>query len=103
MQGHAFLGKYQQSPQPYVFGFRGRMDERYDLVRCVTDGRFVYIRNFRPDKIYGQHLDYMWQTPTTAIWERLFQQGQTQRMLNRPSGRPSRPKSCTTLRPIATK
>ncbi len=75
MQGHAFLGKFQQSPQPFVFGFRGRMDERYDLVRCVTDGRFVYIRNFRPDKIYGQHLDYMWQTPTTRVWERMFQQG----------------------------
>ncbi len=38
---------------------------------AVTDGRYVYIRNFRPDKIYGQHLDYMWQTPTTRVWERL--------------------------------
>jgi uncharacterized sulfatase len=75
MQGYAFLGKYQQSPQPLVYGFRGRMDERYDVVRCVSDGRFVYIRNFRPDKIYGQHLNYMWQTPTTRVWESLFQQG----------------------------
>ena len=79
MQGHAFLGKYQQPPQPFVFGFRGRMDERYDLVRCVTDGRFVYIRNFRPDKIYGQHLDYMWQTPTTRVWERALPARPTQR------------------------
>jgi arylsulfatase A-like enzyme len=75
MQGHAFLGKFQQPPQPLVYGFRGRMDERYDLVRCVSEGRFVYIRNFRPEKIYGQHLDYMWQTPTTRIWEQLYQQG----------------------------
>jgi uncharacterized sulfatase len=75
MQGFAFLGKYAAPPQPFVYGFRGRMDERYDLVRCVTDGRYVYVRNFRPDKIYGQHLDYMWQTPTTRVWERLFQQG----------------------------
>lgn len=75
LQGHAFLGKFPAMPQPHVFGFRGRMDERYDLVRCVTDGRHVYIRNFRPDKIYGQHLNYMWQTPTTRVWERLFQEG----------------------------
>ncbi len=75
MQGHAFLGKYQAAEQPFLFGFRGRMDERYDLVRCATDGRFVYIRNFRPDKIYGQRIDYLWQTPTTRVWQRWFREG----------------------------
>ena len=39
MQGHAFLGIHADPPQPYVYGFRGRMDERYDLVRSATDGR----------------------------------------------------------------
>jgi uncharacterized sulfatase len=75
MQGHAFLGKFTSPPQPFLYGFRGRMDERYDCVRSVTDGRFVYVRNFRPDKNYAQHINYMWQTPTTAMWERLFQEG----------------------------
>ncbi len=75
MQGHAFLGKFTAPVQPYVYGFRGRMDERYDCVRSVSDGRYVYIRNFRPDKIYGQHINYMWQTPTTAVWEKLFKEG----------------------------
>ncbi|MGH9631454.1 MAG: sulfatase family protein, partial [Bryobacteraceae bacterium] len=32
MQGHAFLGEFQAPEQPHVFGFRGRMDERYDMV-----------------------------------------------------------------------
>lgn len=75
MQGRAFLGKFQAPAPRYVFGFRGRMDERYDCVRSVSDGRYVYIRNFRPDKVYGQRIDYMWQTPTTQIWETLFQEG----------------------------
>ncbi|HWB01189.1 MAG TPA: sulfatase-like hydrolase/transferase [Pirellulales bacterium] len=75
MQGGAFLGQFQASPRAYNFGFRGRMDERYDLVRCATDGRYVYIRNYRPDKIYGQHLAYMWATPTTVVWNRLFHEG----------------------------
>jgi len=75
MQGHAFLGRHIAPPQPFLFGFRGRMDERYDCVRSVTDGRFVYVRNFRPDKIYGQHLNYMWQTPTTRVWEQMFKDG----------------------------
>ena len=75
MQGHAFLGNYQSAPQPFVFGFRGRMDERYDLVRSVTDGRWVYVRNYMPHLIYGQHIDYMFQTPTTQVWKRLHDEG----------------------------
>jgi arylsulfatase A-like enzyme len=75
MQGHAFLGKFQTPPQPFIYGFRGRMDERYDMVRSVTDGRFVYIRNYMPHKIYGQHVAYMFETPTTQVWKRLHDQG----------------------------
>jgi uncharacterized sulfatase len=75
LQGHAFAGEFAAPPQPYVYGFRGRMDERFDMVRSMTDGRFVYIRNFYPHVIYGQHVDYMFQTPTTAAWKRLFDNG----------------------------
>ncbi len=75
MQGHAFLGKFIEPPQPFIYGFRGRMDERVDCVRSITDGRYVYVRNFRPDKIYGQHINYMWQTPTTRVWEQMFKDG----------------------------
>ena len=75
MQGHPFLGNSAAPPQPFLFGFRGRMDERVDCVRSATDGRFVYVRNFRPDLIYGQHLAYMWEMPTTRLWERMFKDG----------------------------
>ena len=72
MQGHAFMGQYEASPQPFAYGFRGRMDERYDMVRTVRDKRYIYIRNYMPHKIYGQYIDYMFQTPTTREWKRLF-------------------------------
>ncbi|MEJ7607417.1 MAG: hypothetical protein WKF37_14415, partial [Bryobacteraceae bacterium] len=75
MQGHAFLGKYPAPEQPFVYGFRGRMDERYDLVRSVRDARYVYIRNYMPQKIYGQHLAYMFETPTTRVWQKLSNLG----------------------------
>jgi uncharacterized sulfatase len=75
LQGHAFMGRHMAEPQPFVYGFRGRMDERYDLVRSVTDGRFVYIRNYMPHKIYGQHIEYMFQTPTTRVWKNLHDEG----------------------------
>ena len=75
MQGHAFMGQFAAAPQPYLFGFRGRMDERYDLVRSVRNDRFIYIRNFRPDLIYGQHIAYMFETPTTRVWKQLYDDG----------------------------
>ena len=75
MQGHAFLGKYQEAEQPYAYGFRGRMDERYDMVRAVRDKHYIYIRNYMPHKIYGQHVAYMFITPTTRVWKDLYDQG----------------------------
>lgn len=75
MQGHAFLGAYATEAPAYTFGFRGRMDERQDLVRSVTDGRHVYLRQYMPHKIYGQHVAYMFETPTTQVWKRLHDEG----------------------------
>lgn len=75
MQGRAFLGKFIAPAPPFLHGFRGRMDERNDLVRSVTDGRYVYVRNYMPHLIYGQYLDYMWQTPTTRVWQQLHDEG----------------------------
>jgi uncharacterized sulfatase len=75
MQGHAFLGKHITPPQPFIYGFRGRMDERYDLVRSATDGRYVYLRQYMPHLIYGQRIDYMFQTPTTQVWKQLHDEG----------------------------
>jgi uncharacterized sulfatase len=75
MQGQAFFGKYEAPPREHLHGFRGRMDERYDLVRSVRDRRFVYVRNYIPHKVYGQYVDYMFQTPTTRVWKRLYDEG----------------------------
>ena len=74
-QGHAFAGKFETAPQPFIYAFRGRMDERYDMVRSVRDKRYIYIRNFMPHRIYGQYIQYMFQTPTTAVWHRLYHEG----------------------------
>ena len=75
MQGHAFAGEFQTEPQPFLYGGRGRMDERMDLVRSVTDGRYVYLRNYYPHVSQAQHVDYQFATPTTRVWRRLFDEG----------------------------
>jgi len=75
MQGHAFMGKWETYEQEYGYGFRGRMDERYDMVRSVVGERYIYIRNYMPHKPYGQHVSYMFQTTTTQVWKKLFDEG----------------------------
>ena len=77
MQGQAFAGSSQSPPRDFLFGERGRMDERADLVRSVTDGRYVYLRNYNPHVSQGQHLAYQFETPTTRIWRQLCDQGKT--------------------------
>jgi hypothetical protein len=77
MQGRAFAGKYQVEGPLYLHGFRGRMDERYDLVRSVTDGRYVYLRNYWPHVSQGQRVRTQFQMPTTQVWRRLYDEGRT--------------------------
>ena len=75
MQGRAFLGSHAVAAPAVMFAERGRMDERYDLARAARDDRYLYIRNYYPHRIYGQYLDYMFQTPTTRVWRRLYDAG----------------------------
>ena len=75
MQGSAFMGQWDASESPYLHGFRGRMDERYDMQRSVRNSRYIYIRNYLPHLIYGQHVAYQFETPTTPVWKRLYDEG----------------------------
>ncbi|MEM8640067.1 MAG: sulfatase-like hydrolase/transferase [Cyanobacteria bacterium P01_G01_bin.54] len=75
LPGRAFAGVYQQRPKPYLHACSGRQGERYDLSRSVTDGRFVYLRNYMPHRIYGQHIAYMFETQTTQVWKQQYDQG----------------------------
>src|SRR5690606_1438138 len=77
MQGRTFAGPDAADPPKYSFGERGRIDERVDVVRSVTDGRFVYLRNFFPHLPHGQHSAYQFETPTTRSWRRWFDEGRT--------------------------
>jgi uncharacterized sulfatase len=72
LQGRAFLGDQRsRTPRRYIYGARDRMDETYDLQRCVRDERFKYIRNYQHCKPYAQYIDYMEQMPTMREWRRL--------------------------------
>ena len=76
MQGRAFMGPFTAPAPEFLYGFRGRADERYDMVRSVRDQRYSYLRNFMPQRPHGQHVAYLFQTPTTAAWKRMYDAGE---------------------------
>ncbi|MEO0529390.1 MAG: sulfatase-like hydrolase/transferase [Planctomycetota bacterium] len=75
MDGKAFLGPSAAEPNESLFGFRGRMDERYDFSRAIRDRRWMYIRHYLIDRPAGQHVEYLFRTPMTRDWKRLFDEG----------------------------
>jgi len=48
-QGRAFAGPARAAAPEFTYNFSDRMVPHYDLRRAVTDGRWRYIRNYRPD------------------------------------------------------
>ncbi len=83
MQGKAFLGPQAAPPREYIHGFRDRMDERIDLLRCVRDKKWKYIRNYRPDRVWSQHIGYMYEMPTMAVWQKLHDEGKLNEVQDR--------------------
>lgn len=53
MEGQSFFNS--STPKSYIFGYRDRADDVYDMSRSVYDGRYLYIRNFMPHKPYIQN------------------------------------------------
>jgi arylsulfatase A-like enzyme len=75
MQGKAFFGPKAASPEQYAFGMRNRMDERYDFVRTVTDGRYRYIRNYMPFLPAVQNQAFAWLARGYQDWDELARAG----------------------------
>ena len=78
MQGRAFAGPARPASPARdvpVFITRDRMDNRYDMMRLVSDGRFIYIRNFRPDLPYVQQIAYMLRARGYQSWADLAREG----------------------------
>lgn len=74
MQGQPFLGENVLKSKDYVFGFRGRMDEATDLMHTARNRQFRYIRNYYPERIYGQYIEYLWFNRSLREWEKLFKE-----------------------------
>ena len=74
-EGRPFLGP-RAAAREEVFLFRGRMDERHDVVRAVRDRDHRYVRNYSPHRPWGQPYSYPFQVlPSMRSWHAAFLAG----------------------------
>jgi len=76
MVGQSLLHQSDPKEHRYAFAFAGRMDERPNMVRSVTDGQYRYTRNFLPHLPYGQKLGYLWRAPGMKSWAEAYERGE---------------------------
>ena len=69
MQGKAFLGPFEEAPRDLQFGFRTNQEKHYDPSRTVTDGRWKYIRSYRPIMPFNLRNAFQWQMPSNLGWD----------------------------------
>lgn len=76
-EGRAFLGEHAVDMRDHVFLFRGRMDERYDMIRAIRDKQFRYVRNYSPHRPWGQHYSYPFEVlPSMGSWHDAWKRGE---------------------------
>lgn len=76
MQGQAFLGDQAKPPRDYIYAYRDRHDEAYDMVRAVRDQRFKYMRNYHPNLPYLPFIPYLNVHPIVQEMWRLYLSGE---------------------------
>lgn len=69
MQGQIFLGPKAAPEAEYVYGFRDRVDEVFDLSRSIRSKDYLYIRNYLPHLSWAQTSVY---SDQGAIQQEIF-------------------------------
>lgn len=54
IEGHSFA-RVDQNIQKYIYGYRDRADDCYDMARAISDGQYIYIHHFMPHLPYYQN------------------------------------------------
>ena len=103
MEGRPFLGQNLTAPRNYIYAGRDRMDERYDMQRCVRDKQYKYIRYYEPYKSFCQYMN----TPEKgaimqAIRQAEVKWGHCLRLAARWLQKPNLPKNCLIVKKIHT-
>ncbi|VGO11705.1 Arylsulfatase [Pontiella desulfatans] len=80
IDGEPFLGKGvdldELNARDTAFGYADRFDEKYDLVRTLRKGDFVYMRSYQPFNFDGLHNDYRYKMLAYQEWREMHQAGE---------------------------
>jgi len=75
MHGVSFAGKFTGDRREYVFGARNRMDAADDKAGYARDGRYRYIRNYRPGTPGYMDVAYRKQMPMMMKLLEMLEEG----------------------------
>ncbi|HUT28678.1 MAG TPA: sulfatase-like hydrolase/transferase [Sedimentisphaerales bacterium] len=75
MEGRAFLGEKDAPRRKWVLGIRDRVDEVVFCSRTIHDGRYQYIRNFKPHRPRMSYCEYSERTQIRQELRRLDAEG----------------------------
>jgi len=75
MEGKAFLGKKEAFRRKWILGIRDRVDEVVFCSRTIHDGRYQYIRNFKPHRPRMSYCEYSERTQIRQELRRLDAEG----------------------------
>ncbi|WP_372807168.1 sulfatase-like hydrolase/transferase [Pontiella sp.] len=79
IDGEPFLGNgvelAELNARDTAFGYADRFDEKYDLVRTVRQGDFIYMRSYQPFNYDGLHNDYRYKMIAYREWRDLYRDG----------------------------
>ncbi len=77
MQGQSFLRSSGQEARKYVFAARDRIDETYQRIRSVHDGRYHYIRTFSTGPTFSSLNRYKEKCfPVVSLMRELYMRGE---------------------------
>jgi len=102
VDGKPFLGKGitmdEVNARDESFGYADRFDEKYDLVRTLSKGRYQYVRSYQPYLPDGLQNNYRYKMLAYTEWRDLFNAGK----LSGPQAQFFQPKPAEALYDIET-
>ncbi|MEN8733904.1 MAG: sulfatase [Lentimonas sp.] len=97
IDGEPFLGQGVEigelNERDTAFGYADRFDEKYDLVRTLRKGDFIYMRSYQPFNFDGLHNDYRYKMLAYKEWREMYRAGE----LNAVQSQFFEPRSAETL------
>lgn len=80
IDGEPFLGKdinlEELNQRDTAFGYADRFDEKYDLVRTLRKGDFIYMRSYQPFNFDGLHNVYRYKMLAYQEWRDMYRAGE---------------------------